>query len=62
MKIIKIPVLECQRCGHNWTPRGEKGREKGEAVKYINAEVIMCPACKTLHWDKPRKETTNNIW
>jgi hypothetical protein len=54
---IRIPILTCLRCGHNWTPRGDKGLEDStRAVKYIETEVTICPGCKSPYWDKPRKE------
>lgn len=39
---IEINQLKCQRCGHQWTPR--------------KSDVRMCPKCKSVLWDKPRKE------
>jgi predicted Zn-ribbon and HTH transcriptional regulator len=43
MKTIKVVVLECKRCGYEWTPR-------------INAkDVKMCPACKSRLFREPRK-------
>ncbi len=34
--------LICQRCGYEWVPR-------------VN-DVRQCPRCKTIYWDKPKKE------
>ena len=39
---IKLTFLECKRCGHSWIPRS------------INKPKV-CPNCKSLGWDKPRK-------
>jgi len=41
MEKIKVPVLRCKRCGHEWVPRG--------------TEVTICPSCKSPYWNKPRK-------
>jgi len=38
---IKLPVLECKRCGHKWTPKKE--------------DVRQCPKCKSAFWDKEKK-------
>jgi hypothetical protein len=37
---IRIPRLECKRCGHRWVPR--------------QAIVKMCARCKSLLWDVPQ--------
>ena len=39
---IKILKITCLKCWHEWTPR--------------NPTVRMCPKCKTLYFDKPKKE------
>ena len=39
---IKLPKLNCERCGHTWTPR--------------HTEIRICPKCKSPYWDKPKKE------
>ena len=41
MKKVKLPELECKRCGHAWTPR--------------KPEVALCPACKSPYWDRERR-------
>lgn len=37
---IRIPKLNCKRCGHNWIPKKE--------------EVRICPKCKSPYWDRPK--------
>ncbi len=37
---IRIPTLACLRCGHRWVPK--------------QAEIQMCPKCKSRLWNKPR--------
>jgi len=39
---IKIPELECKRCGHKWTPR--------------KMEIRQCPSCKSAYWDVEKKK------
>ena len=39
---IKVQILECKRCGHNWIPR--------------KTEVRMCPKCKSAWWDKEKEK------
>ena len=41
MATVKIANLHCQRCGWGWTPR--------------QADVRICPHCKSASWDKPRQ-------
>jgi predicted Zn-ribbon and HTH transcriptional regulator len=41
MRMIKRRQAECQKCGHKWFPR----------VK----DVRICPKCKSVRWDKPKK-------
>jgi len=43
MKNVNIQQMNCLRCGHIWTPR--------------QAEVRICPKCKSPYWDRPRKES-----
>ena len=40
---MKIPKLACKRCGHDWVPR--------------QADVRMCPRCKSVRWDQELDST-----
>ncbi len=44
---VPITVLgyRCERCGHEWVPRDPEQEPK------------VCPKCKTLYWNQPRKGT-----
>lgn len=42
MKRIKIEVLKCERCNHEWIPKKE--------------EVRRCAKCKSPYWDIPKKQ------
>jgi len=42
VKINKIEILKCKRCLHRWIPRQQ--------------EVMMCPRCKSVYWNKNKKE------
>ena len=42
-KIIEILKLKCQKCGHEWAPR--------------QADVRICPNCKTTYWDEKKHAT-----
>ena len=44
---IKLPNLECKRCGAKWHPR--------------KTDVRQCPYCKSAYWDTERKPTVNKI-
>jgi len=39
---IEVEGFECERCGHQWIPRG-------------NENPSVCPKCKSPYWNKPRK-------
>lgn len=39
---IKVPRLECRRCGYTWTPRVP--------------DVRQCPRCKSPKWEVARVE------
>lgn len=43
MDKIKLPVCECNQCGHRWIPRRER--------------VRICPnsRCHSLLWDAPKR-------
>lgn len=49
MSRIPITVMgfRCERCGHEWIPRGG-----------IEEEPKVCPSCKSPYWSKPRKSAT----
>ncbi|MCK9599444.1 MAG: hypothetical protein PHG35_09330 [Dehalococcoidales bacterium] len=40
---IVTSLLHCQRCLHNWKPRGDT------APKF-------CPKCNSPYWDSPRRK------
>ena len=46
MAMIPITVLgyRCERCSHEWIPRGQR-----------NGEPRVCPKCRSPWWNKPRK-------
>ena len=44
---ITIMGFHCERCGHEWIPRGE-----------YEGDPRQCPKCKSARWDSPRKTTT----
>lgn len=39
---MKIPTLECLKCGHIWTPR--------------KANPEVCPKCKSYAWNEPKED------
>lgn len=41
---LSIEGYKCERCGHEWIPRGEDKKEPA-----------VCPKCKSPYWNKPRK-------
>lgn len=42
MTEVKIPQLECVRCGHKWIAR--------------KATIKKCPQCKSIYWDVPKDQ------
>jgi DNA-directed RNA polymerase subunit RPC12/RpoP len=46
MARVPITVLgyKCERCGHEWIPRGD-----------VERDPRVCPKCKSPYWNKPRK-------
>jgi hypothetical protein len=41
---ITVMGLRCERCGHEWIPRGG-----------IEEEPRVCPKCRSPWWNRPRK-------
>jgi len=41
---ITVMGYHCERCGHEWIPRGKS-----------NMEPKTCPKCKSPYWDRSRK-------
>lgn len=48
--MAKVPITvmgyQCDRCSHEWIPRGES-----------EEEPRVCPKCKSPYWNRPRKIT-----
>ncbi len=48
--MAKVPITvmgyRCDRCEHEWIPRGES-----------EDEPRVCPKCKSPYWNRPRKST-----
>lgn len=44
---ITVMGYRCERCEHEWIPRGENEKEPR-----------VCPKCKSPYWDRPRKATS----
>ena len=42
---ITVMGYRCERCSHEWIPRGESKQEPA-----------TCPKCKSPYWDRPRKK------
>ena len=47
--MAKVPItvmgFRCDRCEHEWVPRGEANGE----------EPRVCPKCKSPYWNRPRR-------
>ena len=41
--MIKLAILKCKKCGHEWGARTESPK--------------ACPACKRYDWNKEKKRT-----
>lgn len=48
--MVRVPItvmgFRCERCGHEWIPRGG-----------IEQEPRVCPNCRSAWWNCPRKST-----
>lgn len=42
MAKIKLEGFQCERCNHQWAPRGKVH------------EPRVCPKCKSPYWNRPR--------
>ena len=47
MPKVRISLLgyRCERCHHEWVPRGER-------------EPLVCPKCKSPYWSRPKAPTS----
>ena len=43
---ITVMGYRCERCEHEWLPRGDSDQEPK-----------VCPKCKSPYWNRPRKTT-----
>ena len=44
---ITVMGFRCERCNHEWIPRGDSEQEPS-----------VCPKCKSPYWNRPRKTTS----
>jgi DNA-directed RNA polymerase subunit RPC12/RpoP len=44
---ITVMGYRCERCGHEWIPRGDAEREPA-----------VCAKCKSPYWNRPRRKPT----
>lgn len=44
---ITVMGYRCERCNHEWIPRGDSEQEPS-----------VCPKCKSPYWNRPRKVTS----
>jgi DNA-directed RNA polymerase subunit RPC12/RpoP len=44
---ITIMGYRCERCGHEWIPKGN-----------LDKQPRVCPKCKSAYWDIPKKTNT----
>lgn len=44
---ITVMGYRCERCSHEWIPRGDSEQEPS-----------VCPKCKSPYWNRPRKATS----
>ncbi len=42
---VKVNTITCQKCQYTWIPR--------------TSEIRMCPKCKNVNFDRPRKVKVN---
>ena len=55
LRKIELWGFRCERCGHQWIPRGIEAlvSEQPKAPKVEKPKV--CPKCKSPYWDRPRR-------
>ena len=44
---ITVMGYRCERCSHEWIPRGNAEQEPS-----------VCPKCKSPYWNRPRRKAT----
>lgn len=44
---ITVMGYRCERCAHEWIPRGEH-----------HGDPRQCPKCKSAHWDTPKRSSS----
>jgi DNA-directed RNA polymerase subunit RPC12/RpoP len=47
---ITVMGYRCERCSHEWIPRGDTKRDPA-----------ICPKCKSPYWDRPRRKPTSML-
>lgn len=52
--VREVTVYRCERCGHEWIPRG--ALEEANAGKALEGNPTVCPKCKSPYWNKPREK------
>ena len=46
MELIQVWGYRCHRCEHEWVPKNKTEKPR------------VCPKCKNVYWDRPRKNAS----
>lgn len=52
---IKETGYRCERCGHEWVPRGPRKENRPAGSLAEDVLPALCPKCKSPYWQTKRK-------
>ena len=52
---ITVMGFRCERCSHEWLPKGDPDSEEWILRGDPDGEPSVCPKCNSPRWNRPRK-------
>ena len=52
---VKKSGYQCERCGHEWSPRGPRAENLPRGVAAEDVKPRICPKCKSAYWETAKR-------
>ena len=49
------PSLVCERCQHEWEPRGPRAENRPRGASEGDLKPRICPHCKSAYWETAKR-------
>jgi uncharacterized protein with PIN domain len=54
--VMKMSGHRCERCGHEWVPRGPRAENRPKGKAGESAKPRLCPKCKSPYWETAKQK------